>query len=136
MGEISHSRVNAPVRYAQAVPNAFLGICRQLCPKCRRGPIFRLPLWRGFLAMHDRCPVCGLKFEREPGYFLGAMYFSYVLSIPPGLLLVLLIWRLSGWPFDMVMLGAFLAYLPFVPAVTRWSRVLWMYVDWHFDPGK
>ena len=86
--------------------------------------------------MHERCPVCGHKFEREPGYFLGAMYFSYALSIPPGLLLVLLLWRITGWPFDLVMLCAFVAYLPFVPVVTRWARVLWMYLDWHFDPGK
>jgi hypothetical protein len=86
--------------------------------------------------MHERCPACGLKFEREPGYFLGAMYFSYALSIPPGLAIVLVLWRITHWPFDTVMLCAFLAYLPFVPVVTRWARVIWMYVDWHFDPGK
>jgi hypothetical protein len=32
------------------------------------------------------------------------------------------------------MLCAFIGYLPFVPAVTRWARVIWMYVDRHFDP--
>jgi uncharacterized protein (DUF983 family) len=107
---------------------------RQLCPRCRQGPIFRAPLWRAFLAMHERCPACGLKYEREPGYFLGAMYFSYALSIPPVLAIMLLFWRLTSWPFDLVILAAFVAYLPFVPAVTRWARVLWMYVDRHFDP--
>ena len=86
--------------------------------------------------MHERCPSCNLKFEREPGYFLGALYFSYAMSIPPGLLLVLLLWRITGWSFNMVMLGAFVAYLPMVPAVTRWARVFWLYVDWHFDPLK
>lgn len=86
--------------------------------------------------MHERCPSCGLKFEREPGYFLGALYFSYLLSIPPALLLVLLLWRITGWNFDVVMLAAFLAYLPLVPVVTRWARVFWMYLDWHFDPVK
>lgn len=86
--------------------------------------------------MNDRCPVCGLKFEREPGYFLGALYFSYALSIPPGLVLVLLLWGVVRWPFDLAMLGAFVAYLPLVPAVTRWSRVLWMHLDWRFDPLK
>lgn len=75
-----------------------------------------------------------MKFEREPGYFLGAMYFSYLLSILPSLAVVLVIWRLSGWPFDTVMICAFVGYLPLVPAVTRWARVLWIYVDRHFDP--
>ena len=105
-----------------------------MCPRCREGPIFRASLWRGYLAMHERCPVCGLKYEREQGYFLGAMYFSYLLSIPPGLIIVLLLWRWTGWRFDTVMLAAFLCYLPLVPAVTRWSRVIWLYVDRYFDP--
>ena len=94
--------MNIPIR-------AILG---QRCPRCREGAIFRLPLWRGPLTIHERCPVCGHKYEREPGYFLGAMYFSYILSIPPGLAIVLLIWRITGWPFDVVMGCAFLAYLP------------------------
>jgi len=98
------------------------------------GPIYRLSLWRGFLSMYDDCPVCGLHFEREPGYFLGALYFSYALSIPPVLALVLAIWRITGWHFDVVVLSAFVAYLPFVPLVTRWARVFWIYMDRHFDP--
>ena len=27
--------------------------------------------------MYKRCPVCGLTYEREAGYFIGAMYVSY-----------------------------------------------------------
>lgn len=116
--------------------SAVRAIVRQRCPRCRQGAIFPLPLWRAPLKTFDRCPVCGLRYEREPGYFLGAMYFSYVLSIPPGLALVLLIWWLTGLPFDVVMFCAFLAYLPLVPVVSRWSRVLWLYVDQQFDPQK
>jgi uncharacterized protein (DUF983 family) len=104
-------------------------ILRQRCPRCRQGRVFR-----GALEMNPCCPVCGLSFEREQGYFLGAMYFSYLLSIPPVLLLVLLVWRLTPWRFDIVLAAAFVAYLPFVPAVTRFARVLWLYVDRHFDP--
>ena len=110
-------------------------IARQVCPRCRQGQIFRAPLRRGVLAMHQCCPVCSLQFEREPGYFLGAMYFSYLLSIPPVLLLVWIIWRLTGWRLETVLLAAFVAYLPFVPVVTRYSRVIWIYVDRKFDPG-
>jgi len=84
--------------------------------------------------MYETCPVCGIRYEREPGYFLGAMYFSYLLSILPTLALVLVVWRWTGWPFDWVVVCAFILYLPLVPVVTRWSRVLWMYLDRHFDP--
>ena len=115
---------------------AIQAIFGQLCPRCRKGRIYRTSLWRGFLSMYDTCPNCGLKFEREPGYFLGAMYFSYMFSIPPVLVLVLLLWWLTPWRFDIVLVAAFVAYHPFVPAVTRFARVVWLYVDQHFDPDS
>ncbi|MEM7313563.1 MAG: DUF983 domain-containing protein [Planctomycetota bacterium] len=45
---------------------------RLRCPVCGEGKLFR-----GYFAMHETCPVCTLKFEREPGFFLGAIYFNY-----------------------------------------------------------
>ena len=41
--------------------------------------------------MHEYCPVCGLKFEREEGYFLGAMYISYGLAL--FVILAVVLWR-------------------------------------------
>src|SRR6266496_6012680 len=113
-----------------------LAIAHEMCPRCRAGKIFRGPLSRSYLTMYERCPACNLKYEREPGYFLGAMYFSYLLSIPPVLVLVLLLWWLTSLRFDLVLLAAFVAYLPLVPAVTRFARVLWLYLDRHFDPDQ
>lgn len=51
-----------------------------------RGLTFRCPncgargLFAGPLKMSKRCPRCGMLFEREEGFFLGAMVFNYVLS--------------------------------------------------------
>ena len=84
--------------------------------------------------MYDRCPVCALKFEREPGYFLGAMYVSYGLTLVPMLLLVLALWRGVGWTYSTALIGAALLYLPFVPPVVRISRVVWIYIDQRLDP--
>src|SRR5688572_7617008 len=114
--------------------SALQGIRRQLCPRCRRGPIFRAPLWRGILAMHERCPVCALKFEREPGYFVGAMYIAYGLMLPPAVLIYLAIWRFADWSPNVSLLCTFVAYLPLVPPVMRWARVLWLYFDRSIDP--
>ena len=111
-------------------------ITHELCPRCQAGKIFRGPLWRTYLDTYDRCPACNLKYEREPGYFLGAMYFSYLLSIPPVLVLVLSLWWLTRLRFDTVLGLAFVAYLPLVPVVTRFARVLWMHMDRHFDPDQ
>lgn len=109
-------------------------IRRELCPRCRQGPIFRKPIHQGWLAMYENCPVCGLHFEREQGYFLGAMYVSYGLSIVPVLLLVLLIWKATGWRYDVAIVAAFVVYLPCAPFVTRFARVVWMYIDQAVDP--
>lgn len=89
---------------------------------------------RRWIDMYAVCPVCDLKFDREPGYFLGAMYVSYLLSIPPVLALVFLLWRLAGWSFGAAVFGAFVAYLPFVPFMVRLSRVIWIYIDRSVDP--
>lgn len=111
--------------------SALQGILRQLCPRCRQGKIFR-----GRLAMHETCPSCGLQFNRgEQGYFIGAMYVSYALSIPPVLALALLFWRVARWSFGDAMFGAFVGYLPLVPLAVRFSRVIWIYVDRTFDPS-
>ena len=31
--------------------------------------------------MHERCRVCGYRFEREQGYFVGAMYINYGVTV-------------------------------------------------------
>src|SRR5712691_549838 len=113
---------------------AMQGIFHERCPRCRQGAIYRKSLWRGWLAMHERCPVCGLKFDREPGYFLGAMYVSYALTLVPVLLLVVIFWRAVGLAYSTALLSAVIVYLPFVPPVARLSRVVWIYIDQRFDP--
>ncbi len=100
------------------------------CPRCGEGKVFR-----GTFQMNDPCPACGLKFERDTGYFLGAMYFSYALAIPAIAALTLvayLIW--PGWHLYQHVLLAWALTLPLVPAIFRYSRVLWLHFDNYFDP--
>jgi hypothetical protein len=87
-------------------------------------------MFRGIFAMNDPCPVCGLLFQREEGYFLGAMYFSYVLGaaiLLPAYFLAQ--YLLPGWNGGYVAILVWLLYLPLVPAVFRASRALWIYWD-------
>src|SRR5262245_40936912 len=109
-------------------------LVQQRCPRCCRGPIYQ----RG-MRMHERCPVCDLRFEREPGYFLGALYISYGISSIL-LMLGLLLGHLLAPDFDLgwmvLILGGL--YLPLVPLVTRYARVLWIWFDrwvWPSRPG-
>ena len=111
-------------------------ILHGVCPRCRTGAIYRRSFFHGWLDIYDRCPHCGLRYEREQGYYLGAMYVSYALSVPPVALLVLLIWLATHWRLDYVVLGAFVAYLPAVPLMVRFSRIVWIHIDQWLDPEK
>src|SRR5207249_4630139 len=99
--------------------NWFVSRFRQRCQQCRQGRIFR-----SFITTNDSCPVCGLVFEREPGYFIGAMYVSYALSIVVlGTLLLVghLLWPDVDLGLMVLLAGA--VYLPVVPVAFRYSRV-------------
>ncbi|HET7441597.1 MAG TPA: DUF983 domain-containing protein [Terriglobales bacterium] len=115
---------------------ALTGILHQLCPRCRAGKIFRSSIYRGFPKMNERCPVCGLKFQREEGYFLGAMYISYGLALAAILMIALVLWRLTAWRIDRVVIWAIVLFLPLVLPITFFARVLWIYLDQTVDPEK
>ena len=80
-------------------------ILHQLCPRCRTGRIFRRSIFRGIPKMYERCPVCGLTFEREQGYFLGAMYISYGMGLVTIVAFGLILWLSTHWPLQKVMRG-------------------------------
>jgi uncharacterized protein (DUF983 family) len=99
------------------------------CPRCRRGKIFT-----GLMRMAPACEICALRFEREPGYFTGAMYVSYVIALP------LFIGLFLGWrhfapalSFGVALTATILCFLPFVPFVFRSSRILWIHIDRAID---
>ena len=53
------------------------------CPHCLEGKVFNeknIFLNIGFPKMNQYCPHCQFKFEKEPGYFFGAMYVNYGLD--------------------------------------------------------
>jgi hypothetical protein len=86
--------------------------------------------------MYERCSVCDLKYEREPGYFLGAMYISYGLALLSIGFLAMTLWGITAWWISKVTVWAVVLFLPLAPAITLLSRVLWIYLDQAVDPEK
>ena len=86
--------------------------------------------------MCDHCSICDLKFEREPGYFLGAMYISYVLGVSIMAPIAALLWFLTGWWITKVILWSAVFFLPLAPTITLFARVLWIYLDQSVDPER
>ena len=115
-------------------PSGLVGILRQCCPRCRSGKIFRGSIFRGFPKMFERCQVCNLKFEREPGYFLGAMYVSYGLALATIAILAALLWTITSWSIVKDIAWACVLFLPLAPWLTLFARVLWIYLDQTIDP--
>jgi uncharacterized protein (DUF983 family) len=109
---------------------------RQSCPRCRQGTIFRYSIFRGFPAMCERCSICGLKFQREEGYFLGAMYISFGLALAVIASIALLLWAITGWWVTKDTVWAIVLFLPLAPSISLFARVLWIYLDQAFDPDK
>ena len=78
--------------------------------------------------MHASCPVCGLVYEREPGYFVGAMYASYFI----GIFLTLPVWMallLGGASLAVVLAVSITMVVILTPASFHYSRVSWMQID-------
>lgn len=86
--------------------------------------------------MNPRCPVCGLKFEREQGYFLGAMYISYALMLPLLTVFLGLLWAFTTWDWWLRFAVAVALLVPLAPLLATISRVLWIHFDRAIDPEK
>ncbi len=102
---------------------------RLRCPRCGEGKLFT-----GWVRMPRQCEVCGLKFEREPGYFLGSIYFNYGVTA-----FIVTIAALSMMMFTeasertlLFSLGTFCVLFPLW--FFRYARALWMAWDHFADP--
>ncbi|MGB0196394.1 MAG: DUF983 domain-containing protein [Flavobacteriales bacterium] len=53
------------------------------CPKCYEGRLFNSHAYdlKRVSEMPAKCPVCGEDFAREPGFYFGAAYVSYALTV-------------------------------------------------------
>jgi uncharacterized protein (DUF983 family) len=71
--------VNTKVKFAVTLND----IVHTRCPNCREENMFTnktLHLGK-MLKMHRTCPRCGQDFMPEPGFYFGAMYFSYAINV-------------------------------------------------------
>ena len=104
-------------------------IVAQKCPVCFQGAVFR-----SSVSMNEFCSNCGTQFEREQGYFMGALYVAHALTMPILSVLTLLCWLLGLGSVGRSFFLAILVFLPASPAIFRYSRVIWMHLDQLIDP--
>lgn len=106
-----------------------ISLIKSKCPKCEKGEVFAKR--KGLFSlkipkMNTRCSNCNHFFEREPGFFIGAMYVSYGLVLPE-LVTFFFVFQLffteNTSIFLMLLCVVLLSYTNF-----RYSRLIWMYV--------
>lgn len=119
----------------------FARATRLHCPVCGRTPIFprvlsirRLVDWWMPL---DGCPRCGYAFEREPGYFLTAVW---AVNASFASLLGLVVCLVVEWLFQpplSVTIGAVVAAIGFFNVLfVRHAKAYFIAVDHLLDPHE
>ncbi len=115
-----------PVRVLARGATLACGVCG------RRG------LFRGWVHMVERCPRCGLRFERNPGDFVGAVGINTILNF--GLVLAgLIAFVVVTYPDIPAGPWVFLvaaAYLPVPVLLYPVSKTLWLAVDLLMQPVR
>jgi len=111
------------------------------CPRCHEGDVFvtKNPYAFGKMTvMHEHCPHCNLRYEKEMGFFYGAMYVSYMFNIALFVVATVCyylffedkvdwLWYILGYVFLTVIL---------FPLIYRLSRSLWLQAFNKYDPSK
>lgn len=121
-----------------AAKSKLVSVLTNRCPACREGKLFtdKNPYNLGSLtSMPDACTVCGEDFKREPGFYFGAAYVSYALTIAVwvAVLVALITFNALGWieysfyenPLTLLVTGI-TTLLVLLPILYRMARSIWI----------
>jgi hypothetical protein len=112
-------------------------ILNQKCPRCHQGNMFlnRNPYNPSLIyKMPDSCPVCNQSNLPEVGFWWGAMYISYGITVALSVAFVLFFWLVLGWSDWAVLGGNAALMILLLPPVFRYSRAVWFHMFIRFDP--
>ena len=88
-----------------------------------------------FDQVNPKCTVCGQSFVPEPGFYQGAMYVSYALTMMIGAVICIFAYfieNISVWLVAGVLLFVILALLPII---SRLSRLIWLNFFIDYEPS-
>ena len=114
-----------------AKKSAWSAILDHKCPRCREGDIFKYSLWEKptkFIETNKKCPHCDLIYEREPGFFFGAMYVSYALTMAIFLGSTFVLYFFFGDPSLTAYIATVVGGVVLLtPVLFRYSRTLYLH---------
>ena len=117
--------------------NTAVNILQNKCPNCHKGDIFKHNLFHfsfSFPKMNKKCSHCQTKFEKEPGFFFGAMFVSYAIGVSEAIITYFIASLFFDTNFDLRII-AIIAIVIIV--LTRFniklSRIIWIYLFKNFS---
>lgn len=112
-------------------------ILNNKCPRCHEGDFYKsknVYRIRDFGKNYETCSACGYKFEKEPGYFYGAMYVSYGLTVAFSVAITVAIFVLfPSAGYKVYMTSILLGLVILMPISFRLSRLIWMNLFQHYE---
>ena len=110
------------------------------CPVCGTRPIFvsvrRTRSLRDWFTPLDGCPRCGYAYDREPGYFLLALWgINYGVASVVGILIAVWIFVFhADWSYTKTLLTVALPLLPIGFLFVRHAKAYFLAIDHLADP--
>lgn len=115
-----------------------LSVAQGKCPRCRTGNLFVHPNPYNLKKageMHKNCPSCGLKFTPEPGFYFGAAYVAYGLTVIITGIIFFSLFPFLGWDnIAIYMTVICITLLLLTPILFRVSRSVWIDMFRKYDP--
>lgn len=100
---------------------------RLRCPHCLSGPVAK-----GLFSTHASCPQCGWAYERESGFYAGAIYSLYGMVAVVGWSVSLTLIFAFDWALGPAMGLAGLAVALLLPYLFWLSRTSFIHLDHRF----
>lgn len=119
------------------IENSFLSILKLKCPRCHSGNLFinkNVYQYKGFFDMPEKCPKCQQDFEIEPGFYYGAMYISYGLTIALNVAVFAILIFFNAFTLNMFFAVAGPVLLAATPYIFKVSRSVWIDMCVKYDP--
>lgn len=106
------------------------------CPRCQEGQFFQSHPYdlKNAGNIIEHCPCCGLKYEKEPGFFYGAMYVSYALGVAQFVTLWVSFNLFFPWlgTYSQIAIVIFVT-LALAPMSYALSKIIWANLFYHYD---
>lgn len=108
-----------------------LAILNNRCPNCKKGRIFnkeKSMINFSIPKMNKTCPSCGFQFLKETGFFYGAMYVSYALTVAEGFICFIMGYFLLGLSLMTNFILISVIALLLSKFNFKISRTIWIYL--------